>query len=48
MPEVLLSSAGISKSLLDQINLQDIDVIKGKKYIGSDGKLHIPIPDLCI
>lgn len=40
MPEVLLSSAGISKSLLDQINLQDIDVIKGKKYIGSDGKLH--------
>lgn len=40
MPEVLLSSAGISKSLLDQIDLQDIDVIKGKKYIGSDGKLH--------
>lgn len=40
MPEVLLSSAGVSKSLLDQIDLQDIDVIKGKKYIGSDGKLH--------
>ena len=41
MPEKVLSpSTEISKSLLDQITLQDIDVIQGKKYIGSDGKLH--------
>lgn len=31
---------GIPKSVLDQIDLQDIDVIQGKKYIGSDGTLH--------
>lgn len=37
---VLSSSTGISKSLLDQIDLQEYDVIQGKKYIGSDGKLH--------
>ena len=41
MPSKLLEvSNGISKSILDQINLQDIDVIQGKKYIGSDGKIH--------
>lgn len=37
---VLSSSTGISKSLLDQIDLQEYDVIQGKKFIGSDGKLH--------
>ena len=40
MPNILSSSTGISKSLLDQINLQEYDVIQGKKYIGSDGELH--------
>ena len=41
MPEKVLSpSTEISKSLLDQINLQEYDVIQGKKYIGRDGKLH--------
>lgn len=40
MPDVLSSSTGISKSLLDQIDLQEYDVIQGKKYIGSDGTLH--------
>lgn len=40
MSNLLSSSTGISESLLDQINLQEYDVIQGKKYIGSDGKLH--------
>lgn len=41
MPDKLLNiNNGIPKSVLDQIDLQEYDVIQGKKYIGSDGTLH--------
>ena len=47
MPENLLNtSEGIPKSLLDQITATENDVVSGKTFIGSDGTLkHGSVPD---